>query len=80
MSKNDLNFSRFAAVVSLKVSKKAVVRNKIKRRLRKIFTENLENLKGTFDIAITAKPAIFEKSYLEIKTATEELLKKANLI
>ena len=38
--------SRFACVISLKVSKKAVLRNKLRRRAYSIIRENLFNIKG----------------------------------
>ena len=36
ITKNNLKENRFGFIVSLKVSKKAVLRNKVKRRLREI--------------------------------------------
>ena len=39
---NNLTYNRFAVVVSNKVSKKAVIRNKIKRRLMEVLGRNLE--------------------------------------
>ena len=43
--KNNLNQNRFGFVVSQKVSKKAVVRNKVRRRLAEIIKSYFNNLK-----------------------------------
>lgn len=50
--KNNLEDSRFCLVVSAKVSKKAVIRNKIKRRARYILRGDLEKIKKGFDIVV----------------------------
>ena len=73
--KNDLNVSRFGFIVSLKIAKKAVVRNKIKRRLRQVIRNNINEIKPGFDIVITAKPEIVNKNYQEIKNELENLFK-----
>lgn len=73
--KNDLNIARFGFIVSTKISKKAVIRNKIKRQLREIVRKNLANLKLDLDIIIVAKPEIIDKNYQEIKNDFENLLK-----
>lgn len=68
--------NKFAAAVvcGLKISKKAVVRNKIRRRLfaalRKLKNEN--QIFGNF--LITTKPAILEKKYQEIKSELKKCL------
>lgn len=72
--KNNLDDNRFGIVVSKKISKKAVNRNKIKRRLKEIIRQI--NIKSGFDIVIVAKPEILDKKYQEIKDELEELLKK----
>jgi len=76
--KNDKEINRFGIVTSLKISKKAVVRNKIKRRLREIIRECLKNFKPGFDIIIIAKPAIIKENYKNIKEKLEELFRKSN--
>jgi ribonuclease P protein component len=44
ISQNNLNKIRFGFIVSQKISKKAFVRNKIKRRLREIVRKNLSDI------------------------------------
>lgn len=54
---NGLKKNRFGIMVGLKVSKLAVERNKIKRRIREIIRSKEVVLRTGFDIAITAMPA-----------------------
>ena len=64
---NDLGFDRFGFIVSLKVSKKACQRIKIKRRLRESAKKILrKKTKGSFDIAVIAKKGAFEASFNEL--------------
>src|SRR3989338_4018632 len=56
--KNQLTVSRFAFVVSLKVSKKAHLRNKIKRQLRESVRLRLRFIKAGFDAILKAEPGI----------------------
>lgn len=77
---NELDNNRFGFIVSKKVSKKAVERNKIKRRLREIVRlSDLNNLKKIDGVFITL-PAIREKTFKEIKKEVLSLLKKAEVI
>lgn len=78
--KNNLNNSRFGFVISTKISKKAVIRNKIKRQLREIIRKNLPNIKPGFDVLIIAKPEIIDKKYQDIKEEVERLLNKARTL
>jgi ribonuclease P protein component len=57
------NFSRFVIVASTKVSKKAVIRNQIKRRLHEIVRLNLTKIKPGFDFFILALPAAKDSDY-----------------
>ena len=72
VQKNNLDVSRFGFVVSLKISKKAVIRNKIKRSLREVVKDF--KIKG-FDIIIMVKPEIVDKTYQEIKKDFENIIK-----
>lgn len=64
-SENKTN--RFAVVISNKVSKKAVVRNRKKRQLREIVRLNLPKLKLGFDFFILGLPGIVEADYHEME-------------
>lgn len=77
---NNLKKSRFGIVVSTKISKKATVRNKTRRRIREIIRNHLDEIKKGKDIVIVAQPGIEEKSFSQIKETLIELFKKAKLI
>lgn len=73
---NNLNRTRFGFIVSKKVSKKAVVRNAVKRKLREQIRLRLINFKKGFDMIIIAKKDISEKKSREISVVIEELFSK----
>ena len=75
---NGMDVSRFGFIVSKKVSNKAVVRNKVKRRLREAVKDILPSIKKGYDIAIFAQKAIIEKNFEEISRDVEGALLKAN--
>ncbi|MBU3925125.1 MAG: ribonuclease P protein component [Patescibacteria group bacterium] len=79
-AKNNLNNSRFAVIVAKKVSKKAVKRNSIKRKIVEIIRLDLQQIKPGFDLVFIAKPEIQGKKYKEIKAAVSGLLKRARFI
>ena len=64
---NNLKSTRFGIMVSLKVSKKAVVRNRIKRQIRSIISQYLGLIKGGKDVVIIVFPLILDKNFEEIK-------------
>ncbi len=64
---NQLENSRFGILISTKVSKKAVERNKIKRQIREIIRLQPDKIKFGYDIVIITLPAVLGKSYQEIK-------------
>jgi len=79
-AKNNLNKSRFGFVVSQKVSKKAVVRNKIKRRMRGIMRKELKEIKTGTDNLFMALPGLEKKDFSTIQETISSLLKKAKLL
>ena len=80
INKNNLEFSRFGFIVSLKISKKAVVRNKIRRQLNEIIRLKLKEIKSGFDIVILTQPEIIGKSYQDIEKNLVDLLKRAKVL
>jgi ribonuclease P protein component len=76
---NNLGVLRIGFVVGQKVSKKATLRNKVKRRLREVVRANLAKLKSGYDLVFLTKKGIEEKSFREIKEMVEELFRKAKL-
>ncbi len=76
---NALSFSRFGIMVGLKVSKKAVVRNKIKRQIRSIISQELSLIKPGKDVVVIVFPLILDNNFEEIKKSLENSFKKINL-
>ncbi|NCF75381.1 MAG: ribonuclease P protein component [Xanthomonadaceae bacterium] len=77
---NNLENSRFGIIISNKISKKAVIRNKIKRQIREIIRLNLDNIKKGFDIVIITRIGIVGKKYQEIEKNILEIFKKTKLL
>lgn len=50
--KNNLTISRFGFVVSKKISKSAVARNRIKRVIRRVIEENLDRISPGYDMLL----------------------------
>ena len=68
--------------VGLAVTKKvghAVVRNKVRRRLREIIKKQVPNLKQNNNIIVVARDNITEASFEKLSNEFLKLIKKANL-
>ncbi len=63
---NNLPYSRIGIVVSKKVGK-AVLRNKIKRRLREIIRLNIDKIPSGYDIAVISKRNAKIASFWDLK-------------
>jgi len=77
---NNLDFSRLGVIVSNKVSKKAVNRNRLKRIIRDFFQDNIENIQKGKDIIVITLPEIENKEKDEIREVLFNAFKKINLI
>jgi ribonuclease P protein component len=77
---SSLEKNRFGIMVGLKVSKLAVERNKIKRRIREIIQAELPNLKNFSDIAITVLPAAKEKDFAELSESIKFNFKRLRIL
>ena len=77
---NNLNVSRFGFIVSKKISKKAVLRNKIKRRLRESVSAKLNQVRQGIDVAVIAGQGIGEKNFGEIEEISNKILEKAGIL
>lgn len=80
MAPNDLRTSRFGFVVSRKVSKKATIRNLLKRRLRAIIRAELPRVRPGIDGVIIAAPGLEMQKFGELKKTLGNLFKKSRLI
>ena len=58
---------------------KAVVRNKVKRRLKNIVTMLQNNIRGKRTMVFVTKPTSVNANFLDLQAEVVQLLKKANL-
>jgi len=77
---NGLGIVRVGISVSKKVSKKAILRNKIKRRLAALVGPKIPQIKGGLDIFLIALPGLETKKFLEMREICEALFKKAKIL
>ncbi|MEA3249346.1 MAG: ribonuclease P protein component [Patescibacteria group bacterium] len=78
--RNGLQESRFGFVISKKVTKKAVARNKIRRRLRTSVGRRLENIVPGHDVAVLVFREVLDLGFKETDASVERLLMKSGLM
>jgi ribonuclease P protein component len=76
MRENGLPHSRFGVVVGLKVHKKAVKRNLLKRRIREILRKHLADIVPGRDFMIMANTKALEADYADLEAQTLSCLSK----
>lgn len=76
---NQLSFSRFGLVVSVKVAPKAVDRNRLRRQVSEVIRLNLKGIKTGFDFVITVKARLAGADYRVIEASLLNLFKKKKL-
>lgn len=74
--KNNLSASRFGFVVSKKVSPKATVRNKVRRRLQATVAKELKTMDKFLDVVIVALPGTENKEFGQVKAEVINFFKK----
>ena len=72
--------SRFGLVVSTKVDKRAVIRNRIRRQVREIIRLKLAKIKPGFDVMIVLKKAAIGQKHADLSQDLFEVLEKAKLL
>lgn len=72
--------TRIGISISRKVSKKAVVRNRIKRQIRGAAAELLPHMETGWYIVVVVKPSAVECKYERFLRELEQLLIKAEII
>ncbi len=70
----------FGISISKKVSKKAVVRNRIKRQIKGVVRSKLKAIAPGWKVVIVVKPQAIECKYEHFLRELEELLKQAKII
>jgi len=73
--RNNLKQTRFGIVIGKNYSKKAVERNKIKRRIREIIHSKIAEIKQGLDIIIVVLPGA-ENSFEKLEKEISRLLEK----
>lgn len=77
---NGLPVARIAIVVGKTVSKNAVVRNRVRRRLREIMRARLPRIKPGFDLVLIARAAAIRKTFVELETTMDGVLRRSRLV
>lgn len=73
------NERKVAFSVGKKVSKKAVERNTLRRRLKEVFRINQHNINKRYDMLIIAKPEMLKCSFDQLNKDLEEVMDKIGL-
>lgn len=71
--------SRFAVVVSQKVSKNATDRNMVKRRIRSVVQELMPRFAKSYDVIVIAQPKSLTLTYEHLFQVIDELFRKHKL-
>jgi ribonuclease P protein component len=71
--------SRFAVVVSSRVSKHATKRNRLKRQLRTVLRQQLKQVKPGFDTVLSAAPQALGQPYAALRDEIQTLVRKSPL-
>ena len=64
------NPSRFGFIISTKISKKAVIRNRIKRIMAEVIRKNLVNIKNGYDVLFLIKHQAVKIAKIELENET----------
>ena len=77
---SSLEGSKFGIVVSAKVSKKATVRNKIRRQISEAIKPHLKQVSKNVNVVIVTNSKIVDKTFTEIEKVVLDLLKKGKIL
>lgn len=80
LSNSDTVHTKTGFVVSNKISKKATVRNRIKRVLREVIRKNMSSIKEGFLLVFLAKKSIIDAEPELIRQEVLGLLSKSELL
>jgi len=78
IKRDDQKSTRLGIVPSRKI-KKAVLRNKIKRRIREIFRQYIKNIKQGYDLVLNTRSEAVDANFEDLKKDFEYLIKKSQL-
>lgn len=77
---NRLSVNRFGFLVGKKVSKSAVIRRKVQRRLREAVRAQHGTLVGGQDIVVLVRPSVVGRSYVQLVAELRELFQRAGFV
>ena len=77
---NELSYSRVGFVVSTKTDKRAVVRNRAKRKVREVIRLNWSKITTGYDIMVIIRKGADQEAQAEIKGLLGNLLERAALL
>jgi len=80
VARNELSFSRFAFIISKKVHKRAVKRNRIRRLLREAVKEFLSQSRPGFDVVFLVKKNLIDQELSAVKMAVNQAFQKSGLL
>ncbi len=80
IAKNNSKKVRFGFIVSQKISKKATIRNKIKRKISELIRQNIKRFKKGIDGIIITLPGIEKQDFKKGKETLEKIFKKAGIL
>jgi ribonuclease P protein component len=79
LAANDLDCCRAAIIISGKVSRKAVWRNRWRRQIKEILRLSALSVAKGYDLTITVKKPLFKQRYQDIKNSLIRLFGRAGL-
>jgi ribonuclease P protein component len=71
---------KFGFLISKKILKKATQRNRLKRRLREILREKIEEIGEGIRVVFITLPGLEKKEFKELREIFEKLLKKSKIL
>lgn len=80
LTKNNLTYNRYGFVVSKKVDKRAVIRNRVKRQLRACIEHAFHDIKSGYDMLFFINREAVDKTTTAVDVILLALLKKEKLL
>lgn len=77
---NGLKVSRFGFVVGKTISKKATLRNLLKRRLRALVQKCLSSLSSGYDVVMVTRPGLEKKNIVDLEKILIEVFRKSGIL
>lgn len=79
IKKNKLEESRLGITITKKIGN-AVVRNKIRRRIKELYRLNMHRFKNGYDLIFIPKKNVVDLSYKELESAFLHILKISGIL